>query len=105
MTERQLDPDLVEASSRGMTYAQELRAAMAMREGGDAETWMVCAMIQGVLAGQALNPDSDLRGLVKIADVEIDTDIAGNYQPFFTIVTESGKRIRVAVNPEPPAAP
>lgn len=103
--ERQLDPDLVEASARGMSYAQEMRAALAMREGGDAETWLVCSMIQGVLAGQMMNPASEIHGLVNIADVEVDQDIAGNYQPYFTIVTASGKRICVSVNPEMPAAP
>lgn len=57
----------------------------------------VAKLIQGSLY---MYTARDLTQIVKTADVELNTDANGNYADYFTIVTESGLRIRVSVEPE-----
>lgn len=74
--------------------------ASAYDENQEWEARSVARLIQGGLFGLALNIDSPLRRFVRIHDVEQLQDEEGTYLPHFTVVTESGLRIRISVEPE-----
>lgn len=60
------------------------------------ETKMIAKFLQGGLAMLVHTQDS-----LRVAGVEQETDEAGIYRDYFTVVTESGLRVRVTVEPEP----
>jgi len=68
----------------------------------EADAQSVRSLVQGAMYMQAsLNaPTPPLRSLVKIRDVEQLVDEHGNYQPWYTIITESGHRLRVTLEVE-----
>lgn len=92
--------EVEERSRTVMAYVDQLKAMAAMREFGEPEVWEICSLLQGIVHGWLLMPEGP-RSFINIADVEIGSDVLGVHLPYLTIVTGSGKRIRVQVTPEP----
>lgn len=62
------------------------------------ETRAVAAFIHGYLA--MLVSQEGVPGLTEV-NIEQPTDGKGEYLPYFVIITESGLRVRVSVEPDP----
>lgn len=61
---------------------------------------LIAAMLQGALIGM-LERELAQGGLaIKVARIEQGTDSEGNYLKYYTVITESGLRLRVQVTPE-----
>jgi hypothetical protein len=60
------------------------------------------SLTQGLLVGEMLAQSriNNPYRVLKVRSVEQDMDEQGNYNPYFTVVTESGHRIRVTVEVE-----
>lgn len=70
------------------------------------EANLYAAFLQGEIVGMALrakNGDTEALNM-KIAEVDMDQDVDGNWLNHVVITTQSGARIRVTVTPEPEEA-
>lgn len=62
------------------------------------ETEAVRAFLQGILAGTCLQPG--IRTSMKIASVDVETDLTGEYRDHFIVTTDSGIRLKVRITVE-----
>lgn len=64
------------------------------------EKWMVTRILQGALYALTDREFRANRSIIKVTAVEQQADSEGIYLNHFTVVTASGIRIRVTVEPE-----
>ena len=66
------------------------------------DAWPIAKLLQGALAGEAMKAAASERPTlpIKVREVLMPHDRDGNYENHFIVVTTSGIRLKVTVEPE-----